>query len=180
MTAFQVLKKAQPLLSIRLNLLAVAICTIIQKSAFALISSQILAGAKTTASNLCQKPECPKPTHLCPRPLAPDRQPHRMPPAPVRAHVSQPLDVLHQLAAQVVAQRHLRQLRAQVRDLLLLQRAHARIAVDVELRHQVLARLRSEAVEGFEGFRDEGAFREVSAEDVDLHEGEVLDGVGDG
>lgn len=97
-----------------------------------------------------------------------------MPPAPVRAHVPQPLDVLLQLPAQVVAQRHLRQLRTQAGDLLFSQRAHARGPVDVEARHQVLAGLGPDAVEGAQGFRDELAFCEMRAEDVDLGEGGLL------
>lgn len=40
--------------------------------------------------------------------------------------------------------------------------------MDVEFRHELRAGLGAEAVEGFEGARDEGAFEEVDAEDEGL------------
>ena len=43
--------------------------------------------------------------------------------------------------------------------------------MDVEFRHELRADLGAEAVEGFEGARDEGAFEEVDAEDERLWEG---------
>jgi hypothetical protein len=46
--------------------------------------------------------------------------------------------------------------------------ADARGLVDVEFRHELRADLGSEAVEGFEGARDEGVFEEVDAEDERL------------
>jgi hypothetical protein len=57
--------------------------------------------------------------------------------------------------------------------LLLAQAADARGLVDVEFRHELRADLGAEAVEGFEGARDEGAFEEVDAEDERLWEGVV-------
>jgi hypothetical protein len=94
-----------------------------------------------------------------------------MPPAPVRSHISQPLYVVLQLLLQVLLQRHLRQLPCQAVDLLVGQRADARRVVDVEFRHEFRAGLRSEAVELFEGARDELAFEEVDAEDEHLRVG---------
>jgi hypothetical protein len=91
-----------------------------------------------------------------------------MPPAPVRSHISQPLDIVLQLLLQVLLQRHLRQLPCQAVDLLVGQRADTRRVVDVEFRHEFRAGLRSEAVELFEGARDELAFEEVDAEDEHL------------
>ena len=91
-----------------------------------------------------------------------------MPPTPVRAHIPQPLDVVLHLALQVRFDRHLRQFAGQTVDLLLAQAADARGLVDVEFRHELRADLGAQAVEGFEGARDEGAFEEVDAEDEGL------------
>ena len=95
-----------------------------------------------------------------------------MSPAPVRPHVPQPLDVVLHLCLQIRFQRHLRQLSGETGDLLLAQTADARGLVDVEFRHELRAGLGSEAVERFEGARDEGCFAETDAEDEHL-EGRV-------
>jgi len=91
-----------------------------------------------------------------------------MPPTPVRAHIPQPFDVVLHLALQVRFDRHLRQFAGQTVDLFLAQAADARGLVDVEFRHELRADLGAQAVEGFEGARDEGAFEEVDAEDEGL------------
>lgn len=109
-----------------------------------------------------------KRTHLRPRPLPPNRQSHRVPLAPVRAHLAQPLEVVMQLPPQVVLQRHFRQRASQAAHLLVRQRADARVLVNVEARHQVRAGLGSQAVEGFERFGDELPFGEVGAVDEHL------------
>lgn len=123
-------------------------------------------------SNLIPRPRPPTyaqaRTHLRPRPLPPNRQSHRVPLAPVRAHLAQPLEVVVQLPPQIVLQRHFRQRASQAAHLLVRQRADARVLVDVEARHQVRAGLGSEAVEGFERFGDELAFGEVGAVDEHL------------
>lgn len=124
----------QPLLSTRLNFLAFIICPLVSHLP------------------IRTKPLFNATTHLCPRPLSPHRQSHRMPPPPVRAHVPQPLDVVLQLPPRVVLQRHLRQLARQVVNLLLGQRAHARRIVDVEARHQFRAGLGPESVKAAQGF----------------------------
>ena len=70
-----------------------------------------------------------------------------MPPPPVRPHIPQPLDIFLQLLLQILLQRHLRQLQRQAVDLPVAQGADARRAVNVELRHELRAGLRSKAVE---------------------------------
>jgi hypothetical protein len=70
-------------------------------------------------------------------------------PAPVRSHVSQPLDVVLHLSAQIRLYCHLRQLPCEAVHLLFAEVADARGLVDVEFGHQLCADLGSEAVEGF-------------------------------
>jgi len=65
----------------------------------------------------------PRGLDLVPRPLAAHRQAHRVPPATVRAHVAQPLDVVLHDAPRVVLDRHRRQLGGQRRHDLGRQRA---------------------------------------------------------
>lgn len=91
-----------------------------------------------------------------------------MTPASVRPHISQPLDVLHQLPPQVVFDGQGVELCGQVVDLLAAQLADARGLVDVEARHQFGADLGADAVEGLQGAGDEAALFEVDAEDEDL------------
>jgi len=91
-----------------------------------------------------------------------------MPAAPVRPHVAQAPDVVHQLPAQVVLQRQRAELGGEVVNLPVAQRADARRRVDVEAGHQLRADGGPEAVEGGEGARDESLLGEVDAEDEDL------------
>lgn len=101
-----------------------------------------------------------------------------MPPTPVRAHIPQTLDIVHQLPAQIVLQRHFRQRPRQAVDLLLAQGAHACRLVDVEARHQVRAGFGAEPVEGAQRFGDELVFGEGDAEDEDLRMSvEIVEGV---
>jgi hypothetical protein len=91
-----------------------------------------------------------------------------MPPTPVRPHIPQPLDIVLHLALQIRFQRHFRQFSRETVHLLFAEAADARGLVDVEFRHELRAGLGAQAVEGFEGARDEGAFEEVDAEDEGL------------
>ena len=89
---------------------------------------------------------------LRPRPLAPNRQPHRVPPAPVRPDIPQPRDIIPHLPPQVVLDLHGRQLGRDVEDRLIFEGADARGGVDVEAREHVAGYLRADAVEVLEGF----------------------------
>ena len=91
-----------------------------------------------------------------------------MPSASIRPHVAQPLDVILQLPPQVVFQRHRAQLRREVVDLSVAQRADLGCLVDLEARHELCADVGADAVEGGEGARDELHLGEVAAEDEDL------------
>lgn len=124
-------KKTHRILSTLLNFLAVMICDL----------------SRQPTPNPCEPQLRPESTHLCPCPLSPNRQSHRVSPASVRSHISQPLDIVLQLLLQILLQRHLRQLPCQAVDLLVGQGADARRVVDVEFRHELRAGLRSEAVE---------------------------------
>lgn len=53
--------------------------------------------------------------NLRPRPLPPDRQPHRMPPAPITPHLPQPSHIPRDLPPQIILNRKLRQRRRQRR-----------------------------------------------------------------
>lgn len=122
-------EKTHRILSTLLNFLAVIICRN-RVSKLQILNNSVTEG-----------------THLCPRPLAPNRQTHRMSSPPVRSHIPQPLDIILQLLLQILLQRHLRQLPCQAVDLLVGQRTDARCVVDVEFGHELRAGLWSEAVE---------------------------------
>lgn len=91
-----------------------------------------------------------------------------MPAPPIRSQISQALNVLLQLAPQVILERHGAQLRRQVVDLSVAQCADLGRLVHVEPGHQARADLRSDAVEGLEGAGDQPTFGEVDAEYEDL------------
>lgn len=91
-----------------------------------------------------------------------------MSPSPIRAHISQSLDVVLQLPSQIVLQCHRAQFCREGVHLSLAQVANLCSIVDMELRHQVSACEGTDAVEGAEGARDEGGFLEVVAMDEDL------------
>ena len=52
----------------------------------------------------------PRTLRLRPRPLAPDRHPHRVPPAPIRPHIPQPGNIHPELQPEFVLDLHLGQL----------------------------------------------------------------------
>ena len=91
-----------------------------------------------------------------------------MPPSPIRPHIPQPLDVVHDLAAQIILYRHRAELGCDIVDLLVVEAADFGGLVHVEFGHQPRAHVGSDAVEGLEGFGDETAFVESDAEDEDL------------
>ena len=91
-----------------------------------------------------------------------------MSPSPIRAHISQPPYILHQLPSEIILQRHRAQLRDYAVDLPVIQRPYFGRLVDGEAGHEFGADLRAYAVEGLQGAGDEAAFCEVGAEDEDL------------
>jgi hypothetical protein len=91
-----------------------------------------------------------------------------MPSAPIRPHVPQPLDVVHQLPPQIILQRHRAELLRQAPDLPIAQLSDFGGFMDVKFSHEVFANFGSNAVEGGEGAGDEASFVEVDAEDEDL------------
>jgi len=74
-----------------------------------------------------------------------------VPPSPVRANVAQPLNVLAHLLARLALDAHASQLRGEVEQLLLLERADRRRRVDKVAGHDLGAHLRADAVEGRQG-----------------------------
>jgi hypothetical protein len=86
-----------------------------------------------------------------------------VPPAAVRANVAQPADVLaHLLARLALDGGHARQLRGEVQQLLLRERADRRRRVDEVAGHDPGADLRADAVEGLQGAL---FFADLSVED---------------
>lgn len=92
-----------------------------------------------------------------------------MSPPPVRPHIPQPSDILLHSAPRIVLNLHARQLRRQVHDGAVLQRADCRPRVDVVARHYGRADFCADAVEGAQRVPDEGRFGEGEAvyEDLD-------------
>ena len=88
--------------------------------------------------------------HLRPRPLAPDRQAHCMPPPPVGSHISQPGNIVSQLPAQVVLDVQRCEFSVQVESLFVRQRADFRGREDVITSHQASREVGADAVEGLE------------------------------
>lgn len=84
-------------------------------------------------------------------PLAPHRQAHSMPLAPVRTHVPQSRNVIPQLPPQFVFDSHTREHGCQVQHLLISKRAKFCRGVDVLARHYVRGDEGADAVEGGQG-----------------------------
>lgn len=102
--------------------------------------------------------------NLASRPLAPHGQAHSVSSSPVRAHISQSLDVIVQLPLQVIFQHHFREFLCQCVDLPLFQASDPGSVVNVEARHESLADFGTDAVEGLERVAHKKAFGEVVAE----------------
>lgn len=77
-------------------------------------------------------------TYLCPCPLAPHGQPHRMPASSVSPHVAQAPYVFLHLPPQVVFNLHVRKLGGQVHDGCVFQRPDLSPRLDVKLGHDAL------------------------------------------
>lgn len=96
--------------------------------------------------------ELPRGLDLGPRPLSAHGQTHGMSPAPDRAHIPQPLNVVLHYAPRVVLYRHGRQLGRQGRDRLRRDGAESGARVDRVFGHDALGKLRAETVEALECF----------------------------
>lgn len=88
-------------------------------------------------------------THLRSGPLAPNRQSHGMLPAAVCAHIPQSADILTQLPAQLILDRHGYELGVEIQNLLRGERADLGDWVNVEARHEALGNQGADAIEGF-------------------------------
>lgn len=91
-------------------------------------------------------------THLCPRPLSPNRQPQRLTTTSVRPRLLQPLDIIQILSAEVILDLHVGKRGRDIEDLLVGQLADLAGRVDVEAGEQMGGCIPANAEEGFEGF----------------------------
>ena len=89
------------------------------------------------------------PTYLTPRILPPNRQPHRVPPSPVRPRIPQPLDILEYLPSQIVLDPHVRQSASEVEDLPGAQFVDCGCLVDVEAGEHAFGGVVADAKERF-------------------------------
>ncbi|KFY10967.1 hypothetical protein V491_07397 [Pseudogymnoascus sp. VKM F-3775] len=91
-----------------------------------------------------------------------------MSPPPVTSHIPQPPNILPHLPLRIILNRHVRQLRRQLRDGTLWDFADTRLWVDTELREEAGGGLWAKSVEGLQGCGHQFGFREVDAEEENL------------